>query len=173
MCPGPQKYDSLWLRVKPIVREFAQQSKKSLPRDSAPNKSLIDKVSAVNTYLAVYKQSTIFVKDLVHRVGGTTVSRVIRRCQPAVYSVWLKGTTGTYPTYAYLKRVGLAGSSDCPYCDAGVPETLTHFACVCPQFREALTSAHNQVRKVISSYLIRWVGPKWTVHEETQMGKWV
>ena len=32
------------------------------------------------------------------------------------------------------------------------------------------TSAHNQVQKVISSYLIRWVGPKWTVHEDIQMG---
>ena len=32
LCPGPQKYGSLWLLVKPIVREFAQQSKKSLPR---------------------------------------------------------------------------------------------------------------------------------------------
>ncbi len=31
-------------------------------------------------------------------------------------------------------------------------------------------SAHNQVWKVISSYLIRWVGPKWTVHEEARMG---
>ncbi len=78
--------------------------------------------------------------------------------------------TGTYPTYAYLKRVMLAGSSDCPHCDAGVPETLTHFACVCPEFREARTSAHNQVQKVISSYLIRWVGSKWMVHEETRMG---
>ena len=37
ICPGPQKYGSLWLRVKPIVREYAQQSRKSLPRDSAPN----------------------------------------------------------------------------------------------------------------------------------------
>jgi hypothetical protein len=100
------------------------------------------------------------------------MSRVIRRCQPAVlvYRVWRKGMTGTYPTYELLKRVVLGVSSECPYCDAGVPETLTHFACVCPQFREAQTSAHNQVRKVISSYLIRWVGPKWTVHEETQMG---
>ncbi len=52
LCSGPQKYGSLWLRVKPIVREFAQQShgKKSLPRDCAPNQSLIDKVSEVNTY---------------------------------------------------------------------------------------------------------------------------
>ena len=78
--------------------------------------------------------------------------------------------TGTYPEYAYLKQVGLAGSSDCPYSAAGVSETFTHFACVCPQFREAQTIAHNQERKLISSYLIRWVGQMWTVHDETQMG---
>ena len=127
---------------------------KLLPRDSAPNKSLIDKVSTFNTYRAVHtKQSLIFVKDLLHSTEGTTVSRVIRRlgCQPAVYRVWLKGMTGTYPTSAYLKRVGSADSPDCPCCEAGVPETLTHFACIYPQFREARTSAHNQVRQVDST----------------------
>jgi hypothetical protein len=61
-------------------------------------------------------------KDLLHCTEGTTVSPVIRRCQQEVYRVWLKGMTGTYPTYAYLKRVGLAGSPDCRSCDAGVPE---------------------------------------------------
>jgi hypothetical protein len=87
--------------------------------------------------------------------------------------------TSTYPTYAYLKRVGLADSPDCLYCDARVPETLTHFACVsdsltvCPQFREARTSAHNQVRHVVSSFLIWWFGPQWIhwiVHKETRIG---
>ena len=107
---------------------------------------------------------TIFVKDLLHRVEGTTVSRVIRRCQQAVYRIWLKGMTGTYPTHAYLKRVGLVNSPDYQYCNAGVPETLTHFVCVCPQFREALTSAHNPVLQVVSSFLTRCVGPKWTVY---------
>ena len=102
---------------------------------------------------------------------GSDFSRVIRRCQPNVYRVWLKGTTGTYPTHAYLKRVGLANSPNCPYCDAGVSETLTHFTCVCPQFREARTSAHNQVRQVVSTFLTRCVGPNWTVYEETRMGK--
>jgi len=166
----PQKNGSLWLRVKPIVRDFAQQSKKSLPRDSAPNRSLIDRVSIVNTFRATHKRSTIFVKDLLHRTEGATVSRVIRRSQPTVYRIWLKSMTDTYPTYAYLKRVELAKSRNCPYCAAGVPETLTHFACVCPQFRDARTSAHNQVRQVISSFLFRHVGPTWIVHEETRMG---
>ncbi len=62
-----------------MVQDFAQQSKKPLTRDSAPYKSLIDKVSTVNTYCAVYhdKRSTIFVIDLLHRTEGTTVSRII------------------------------------------------------------------------------------------------
>ena len=64
----------------------------------------------------------------------------------------------------------MAISPDCPYCDAGVPETLTHFACVCPQFREARKSAHNKVRQVVSSSLTRCVGPNGTVHEEMRMG---
>ena len=64
LCPGPQKYGSLWLL--PIVRDYAQQSRKSLLRDSAPNKSRIDKVTAVNTYRAVHKRRTTFVKDLLH-----------------------------------------------------------------------------------------------------------
>jgi hypothetical protein len=41
---------------------------------SVPNKSLVDKVSVVNTYQAVYKRSTVFVKDLLHSTEGTTVS---------------------------------------------------------------------------------------------------
>ena len=110
------------------------------------------------------------IKVLLTRPPLSTPIAPSMRCQPAVYRVWLKGMTGTYPTYTYLKRVGLAKSPDCPYCAAGVPETLTHFACVCPQFREARTSAHNQVRQVVSSFLTRCVGPKWTVYEETRMG---
>ena len=158
------------LRIKPIVRDFAQQHRKQLPRDSAPNRSLIDKVSTFNIFRAVHKRSTKFVKDLLHRSEGMTVSRVVRRCQPAVYRVWIKCMTDTYPTQAYLMRVGLTKSRVCPYCPAGAPETLTHFACVCPQFREARTSAHNQVRQVISALLSRYVGSAWRVHEETRMG---
>ena len=45
LCPGPIKYGSSWLRVKPIARDYAQQSKKSLPRDSAPNKVLLTRSS--------------------------------------------------------------------------------------------------------------------------------
>jgi hypothetical protein len=36
ICPCPQKYGSFWLRVRPAVREIADSSGKTLPRDSAP-----------------------------------------------------------------------------------------------------------------------------------------
>ncbi len=102
-----RRYSILSWRQCPSV--FAQQSKKSeaLPRDSASNKSLIHKVS---TTIEQSISGALFVQDLLHRTEGTTLSRVIRRCQPAVYRVWMKGMTGTYPTYTYLKRVGLAST---------------------------------------------------------------
>jgi ribonuclease HI len=45
-CPGPQKYGSFWLRVRPAVREIADSSSKTLPRDSAPNCSLLEKTAS-------------------------------------------------------------------------------------------------------------------------------
>ena len=53
ICPGPQKYGSLWLRVKPAVRELAVSSGKPLPRDSAPNRSLLGKTAGAHTHLPV------------------------------------------------------------------------------------------------------------------------
>jgi hypothetical protein len=77
--------------------------------------------------------------------------------------------TGTYPVHTYLKRVGLANSAMCPHCTGRVPETLTHFACVCPQFLAARTSAHHQVRQVISFLFPIFTDSNWTVFEETHM----
>jgi hypothetical protein len=64
----------------------------------------------------------------------------------------------------------LANSPMCPHCTEHVPETLTHFACVCPRFREARTSAHNQVRQAISSLFPKIIDSNWKVLEETRMG---
>ncbi len=46
---------------------------------------------------------------------------------------------------------------------------LTHFAMVCPKFREARTSAHDQVRRVITVSLARIIRRKWKMFEETCM----
>ena len=171
ICPGPQKYGSFWLRARPAVRELAESSGKPLPRDSAPNRSLLEKTAASNTLRAVRQRSTVFVTDLLHHKEGTTVSKIIQRCAPAEYRIWLKCMTGTYPVQTYLNRIGVAKSPICPHCPEAVPESLTHFACVCPQFREARTSAHNQVRDVITSFLRTHVGPAWKLYEETPMAQ--
>ncbi len=84
ICPGPQKYGSFWLRVRPAVRELAESSGKPLPRDSAPNHSLLEKMAASNTLRAVKHCSTVFVTDLLQRKEGATVSKVIRMCLPQI-----------------------------------------------------------------------------------------
>jgi hypothetical protein len=79
--------------------------------------------------------------------------------------------TGTYPVQTYLQRIGVAQTPICLHCDERVPESLTHFACLCLKFREARTSAHNQVRDVITSFLTSTFRPEWTLFEETRMAK--
>jgi len=159
ICPGPQKYGSFWLRVRPEIRRFTAECGKTLPRDSAPNRSILEKVAGSNVLRAVRKRTTVFVTDLFDRVEGSTISKVISRCTPSEYRIWLKCMTGIYPVQSYLKRIGKAQSPICPNCCSGAIESLTHFACVCPKFREARTSAHNQVRNVITiiSELQLWI----------------
>ena len=79
--------------------------------------------------------------------------------------------SGTYPTASYLFRIGKVKSSVCPYCTMGIVETLGHFACVCPRFREARTAAHNQAWSVISSFIASRAGKDWKFQWDTQM-KW-
>ena len=167
ICPGPQKYGSFWLRVSQQVREYAANCGVQLPRDSAPNRSLLEKVANFNTLRAVKKRSTPFVTDLLQHKEGATVSKIIQRCTPAEYLVWLRCMTGIYLVQTYLKRIGVSKSPTCLHCSEGVPETLTHFACVCPKFREARTSAHNQVRTAITLLLHSILGPEWELFEET------
>jgi ribonuclease HI len=110
ICPGPQKYGSFWLRGRPTVREYAEKCGKPLPRDSAPNHSLLEKAAASNTLRAVKKRSTPFVTDLLHHKAGATVSKIIRRCTPAAYRVWLRCMTGIYPVQTYLARIRVVKS---------------------------------------------------------------
>ena len=72
---------------------------------------------------------------------------------------------------AILSRIKIAKSPICPHCSDVVPESLTHFACVRPKFREARTSAHNKVRIVITSFLNSTLGANWEIFEETRMSK--
>ena len=69
------------------ARELATQCKKSLPRVSAPNHSLLKKVVGANTRRAVSMRSTIFVQQLLHQPEGATIARVVTRCREAEYRV--------------------------------------------------------------------------------------
>ena len=146
ICPGPRKYGSFWLRVRPEIRRRAEECGKALPLDSAPNHrrlvQVLEKVAASHALRAVRQRSTVFVTDLFDNKDGKTVSKLIRRprdrrCTPSEYRVWLKCRqcmTGTYPVQVYLKSIGEAQSPICPHCGEGAPESLTHFTCVCPKF---------------------------------------
>jgi ribonuclease HI len=169
LCPGPQKYGSFSLRIQDSVRKQAAVCNKSLPRDSAPNESILRSVAKVHILRAMRQRSTIFVTDLLHRKESATVSKITQRLKPAEYRVWLKCMENIYPVQSYLHKISKAQTPICLHCGEGVKETLTHFACVCPKFREARTSAHNQVRQVITFFFARTIGRKWKMFEETCM----
>jgi hypothetical protein len=56
------------------MREHAENCSKSLPRDSAPNRSLLDAVVAFNTLRDVKKRGIMFVTALLHLKEGTVIS---------------------------------------------------------------------------------------------------
>jgi len=51
----------------------------------------------------------------------------------------------------------------------GAAETLGHFACVCPRFREARTAAHNRAWDTVSSFIASKAGGHWKFHWDTPM----
>ena len=168
ICPGPRKYGSVWLGVRPHVRASAAQLGKSLPRDSAPNHTLLHRAVRVNIRRAVGMRSTTFVRQLLHQPEGETIARCVARCRPAEYRVWVKMTADRYPVYSYLHRCGLAQSPHCLYCQAQ-DETLAHFTTICPRFREARTAGHNRVRAKLTLLLTKCLDAQWQLFEETPM----
>lgn len=77
--------------------------------------------------------------------------------------------TGVYPVQMYLHRIGKATTPYCPHCANDTVETLTHFACICPKFREARTAAHNQLRSNIAVNLKNSLPDDWVLLEETPL----
>jgi len=175
LCQGPQKYGSLWLRIRPSLQTIADSEgiTTSLPRNSAPDKLILRQVAALNTLRATASRSTIFVKTVLHQDESRTVRRVIRLCSNSAIRCWIKATCATYPTHTYLNRINHQILPWCPYCTGQVKETFTHFTAVCPQFREARTAAHNQLREIVSNWLQNQLAESggWRLFEEVRMAQ--
>ena len=166
LCPGPSKFCSLSLSIRTSCRERLGPN---LPRDSAPNKTILARVVAANTLLAVTLRSTIFTRSLLTSRQGAAIARSISKCSDSEIRCWMKAMSGTYPTATYLRRIGILQSSECPHCSMGAAETLGHFACVCPRFREARTAAHNRAWDTVSSFIASKAGGHWKFHWDTPM----
>ncbi len=120
---------------------------------------------AASTLQAACMHSTFFVRQLRHQKEGETITRVELLCSEAEYRVWV---TGRFPVQTYLHRVKLVPSPNCPFCP-GVRNILTRFACICPQFREAGSAAHNRARKTLKT--ICTFLKKWTIYKQTHMSQ--
>ena len=80
------------------------------------------------------------------------------------------------PVQSNRIRIGLAMAKAskaptpiCLHCSSREYETLTHVTGVCPKFREARTSAHIQVRRVIITFVARNIRRKWKMFEESSI----
>ena len=174
MCAGqsaPQKYGTLHLRLQPSLHTPVENEhlRATLPRDGAPNASILRQVVSVNTQRAVNLRDTIFVREAVRRPESAIVARVISKSCDSEVRCWMQAMTGTYPVASYLHKIGKAVSKICPHCSSGANETLSHFLSVCPRFHDARTAAHNQIRARLSSYLKRHLPRKWKLYEEAAM----
>jgi hypothetical protein len=114
------------------------------------------------------KRNTHFVRQLFCREEGRVLAKVVSRSDDAILRVWTRVMTDTYPVQAYLYIIGAVQSPLCPHCsDNAMP--LTHFACVCPKFREARlarTAAHNQLHAVVAACLKCSLSEDWHMFEE-------
>jgi hypothetical protein len=80
ICPCPQKYGSFWLRVRLEIRRFTAECGKTLTRDSAPNRIILEEVAGSNVLRAVRKRTTVFVTDLFDRDEGNEPEAASQLC---------------------------------------------------------------------------------------------
>ena len=152
--PGSSK---IWFPVaqNPPVASYISGSRGNCYFTSSKQRSRqnLRHVAALNTLRATASRSTIFVETILHQDESRIVRKVIRLCIESAIRCWIKAACARYPTHSYLNRINSKISLLCPFCTLGVKESFSHFTAVCPQFREARTAAHNQLREKISGLL--------------------
>ena len=91
LFPGPSKYGTLWLRIRDSWRHRvkSEQLHHIIPRDNAPNRSILNSVTEINCLRAVRKRNTQFARHLFHRPEGLVLSRNVARCDDGGPRLWL------------------------------------------------------------------------------------
>ena len=78
-------------------------------------------------------------------------------------------TGRVFPVMSYLRRIDKHPTGDCPWCGAGVRETLGHFQSECPQFALNRTTAHHDIVRATIAALKDFTLPQWTFFYETPL----
>lgn len=161
------------LRVRPSFQVHVTETStaRQLPRDGAPNKSLLKSVVAINTLRAAMLRRTIFVRKALLRAESSTVRKIISTCDNPTGRCWMKAMPGTYPVNSFLYRIRKISSPNCTHCNCGSQETLTHFLKVCRKFHHARTAAHNRVRQALFNSMKQHLAREWRIFEETSISK--
>ena len=108
LCPGPQKYGSLWLRIRQSLRTSveAEGIATSLPRNSAPDKMILRHVAALNTLRATASRSTVFVETILHQDESRIIRKVIDFAQNQPFAAGLRPHVhGILPTPTLIESI--------------------------------------------------------------------
>ena len=89
---GPSKYGTMHLRLQPSLHTLVAKEHvcAALPRDGAPNASILRQVVSVNTQRAVNLRNTIFVREVVHRPESAIVARVVVKSSDSEVRCWMQ-----------------------------------------------------------------------------------
>ena len=102
-------------------------------------------------------------QELLHK------SRAVRAWTEVEERRWLQMAGQVFPVHSYLRRIDKHPTGDCPWCGAGVTETLGHFQSVCPQFRLNRTAAHHSIARATVAALKDIRLPQWKIFYETEL----
>ena len=161
-------FASLKLFVRPHLRTMPCYN--SLPADATCTTSLVSAMVSCNEVAAFRLRGTVLASSLLQEPDSAgPIARAIQHCSETVVRCWMKVMCGIYPTGTYLHKIRKRPSNVCPYCSMAVPETLGHFAGVCPKFHDARTSAHNMCWERVSSFLAHRAPPIWQFQWNTPM----
>ena len=128
----------------------------------------MSRVITLNIEKAFQSRNTLFAVTLFQSPPGVLPANTLKHCSPSAVRCWIRAIGGLLPLANYLHRIGRATSCTCPYCPAPV-ETLAHFACSCPQFRDARTKAHDIAWQHITQCIQRYLPLDWSLMVETPL----